>query len=130
MTEAEAAAAAELEAIPRIAQRAREVDDHWSQRIRGFRGSNEMLSLRGLYTLVYRHASGTTHADAESLGVCLDPAKPPWRVTHEKSDNVFYSALAVPIVSHALLVSHEEFGWPPADDVREINDGLLRDQGG
>jgi hypothetical protein len=45
----------------------------------------------------------------------------------ERSDHVFWSAVAVPLFAMALLVCEYRFGWRDAGVVMRINDALMRE---
>lgn len=128
--------AAELSEIVQLQQRAEAVDRFWSERIRGFRsattltGQKQILSFRGLYTGIYRPASRLAHAQIETIDDCVDFSRYPRypAVVHaEKDDDLTWSALAVPLISMALLVCNYVFHWPDETAVREMNDALMRD---
>lgn len=135
MSAEELAEAAELEALPGgLQQRAEEVDAFWSQRIRGFRpplkGDKEgLLTVRGLYTAIYRLASRVSHAQIETIGDCIDmtgyPARP--AVVHaERDETMTWSAIGTPVFAMALMVCHHRLGWPDDARVRDINDAMTR----
>jgi hypothetical protein len=128
MTDEEMSEAEAADRMINLVERSKAVEEHWSQRIPGFRGPDELLSLRGLYTVLFREASGTAHATSQSVAPVIeggDWKKRRHRVAPERTDRLFWHALSVPVFCHALLVCHEEFGWPDPDVVRAINDGLL-----
>ena len=117
-----------------LQQRAEEVDAFWSQRIRGFRaprkGDKEgLLTVRGLYTAIYRLASRVAHAQIETIEDCIDMTGYPGRpaVVHaERDDSMTWSAISTPIFAMALMVCHHRLGWPDEQRVREINDAMTR----
>jgi len=116
-------------------QRADEVDAYWSARVAGFRpptkGRQEgLLTMRGLYTGIYRSASRIAHAQIETVYDCMDIRHYPRRpaIVHaERDESMRWSSFSVPLFAMALLVCHARFGWPDDDVVRQINDGLVRE---
>jgi len=46
-----------------------------------------------------------------------------WR----RATDVFWAAIACPLIAMALLVNAYLFSWPDEDTVRAINDSLVRD---
>ena len=107
------AEAAELDEIKRLMERADEVDAYWSARITGFRpptlGMQEgLLTLRGLYTGLYRPTSRAVHAQMETVNDCVDFGdyrRRPATVHMEATDELFWSAIACPLIAMALLVN-------------------------
>lgn len=127
LTDAELAEADNAQPLPSLEKRAAEVDDYWEPRIPGFRPRQDFLSIRGLYVGIYRMASRPTHAQAESVGGSVDASRYPRVVKREAADDMVWSALAVPLFSMALMVSHRRLGWPDFNAVRAINDAFITD---
>jgi hypothetical protein len=116
--------------LPPVDQRAAEVDAYWGQRIKGLHqdpasGPKDILTLRGLYILVYRQASRQAHAAMESPDECIVEDGTRHLVLRKpKGDYLTWSAFAIPLFSMALVVAHERLGWPDETKVREINDAF------
>lgn len=110
--------------IPPLANRADEIDKHWAPLLPGFRPSGDLLSLRGMYTL-YRAASRSAHAQAESVNSCIDPSKDPWVIHREHDRQMLPSALAVPMLTMALVVCNHALGWPDSSHARAVNDRFI-----
>jgi hypothetical protein len=135
LTEDEVREARDAEELKPLQQRANQVDDHWGPKIRGFYshpdgGPKHILTLGGMYLVIYRLASRQAHATIESVDPWLSQEpNGRWLVTRHPQDTggLLWSALAIPLFAMALVVSHERLGWPDADCVREINDGLVRE---
>jgi hypothetical protein len=130
------AEAAELDEIKRLIERADEVDAYWSRHIRGFRPPSldtkaGLLTFRGLYIGLYRTSSRLVHAQIETVNDCVDFESYPRRpaIVHmEASDDVFWAAIACPLIAMALLVNAYLFRWPDSETVRAINDSLVREE--
>jgi hypothetical protein len=135
LSEDQFAEAAVLDEIKRLIERADEVDAYWSQHIRGFRPPSVdtkagLLTFRGLYTGLYRPTSRAVHAQIETVNDCVDFGSYPRRpatVHLEATDELFWSAIACPLIAMALLVNAYLFRWPDAEMVRVINDSLVRE---
>lgn len=124
---AEVQGAKRLRKLPPMA---REVDEYWGPRVKGFRvhpesGPKDLLSLEGTYVALYRTASRSAHPTIEGLDGCIDLSgrRPTVRLEHD--DRTLPFALAVPLTAMALLVCHERLGWPDDDVVRALSDALL-----
>jgi Family of unknown function (DUF5677) len=125
--------AEEAEKLKPLEQRAMEVDAFWAPRIRGFyenpvSGPKNVLTVEGLYLVIYRLASRDAHATIESVDPFIT------RLTGHKMvvsrgarhQTMLWAGVSLPIFAMALVVAHERLGWPDEDRVREINDGLMR----
>jgi hypothetical protein len=125
--------AEEAETLKPLEQRANEADEFWGPRIRGFyvqpaKGPKNVLTLRGLYLVIYRLASRNAHATIESIDPCVRTEGSRTIVDrHPREGSLIWSSLALPVFAMALVVSSERLGWPDEDAVREINDGLIHE---
>ena len=124
--------AREAKLLPRLTELTAEVDEYWSARSEGFRaqpveGPKHILTLRGIYTAVYRTVSRTAHAQIETVDPCVDLHRYPHVVDFENDDSLVWSAMAIPLFAMALIVCNDRFGWPDGNTVRAINDSLVRD---
>lgn len=132
MTDEELMNARDARRLPPLDQRADEVDEYWGPRIRGFRvnpsgGPKQILAMRGLYTALFRLASRPVHAEVESVDACMEVGQRTL-VRSERDESLFWSGLAVPVFTHALLVCNKRLGWPGADEVSAINDTLVHSE--
>jgi Family of unknown function (DUF5677) len=111
-------------AMPDVTQRALEADKHWSARIPEESARKGVLSLREMYTLVYRHGSAFVHVTeqglhgamtgANSLSCIVDFERPP-----RCGDPV---GLAGVLLGFALFVSAECLRWPTRNAVIAVFD--------
>jgi hypothetical protein len=128
-SEEELAEAAELKALPALADLASKVDAHWGPLLRGFRkreGSwdNDLLTFRGLY-MTYRLASRDVHAQPESLDDYGDFAAYPIKIAFPaRSEMPGILPVGISLFAQALVVCHDAVGWPDPDRVRSINDAM------
>jgi hypothetical protein len=133
LTEEEVEAVKKRRGMPRVAERAAEIDDFWPIRIPGFRAPGrapkQLLTMRGLYVGLYRIASRAAHAHAPSVDRFVDhsryPRHPAIVGLDSKPDDL--APLAVPLVVLALLVCNYRLRWPDADCARQLNAAVLHD---
>jgi hypothetical protein len=123
-----AAAEGALE-TPGLADQALAVDSHWGGRMLGFRapadGEQGILTMRGLYVMVYRTASGSAHLQPDSLQPYATLSTAPIVVERPRKDEPsIWWPLAVALYAHALVVCHDQLKWPDPDRVREMNDRM------
>jgi hypothetical protein len=123
---AEYAAAPQMPPIPDMAIAA---DKHWGGRIVGFqpysKGRAGMFTLRGYYAPIYRTLSEAVHARPETLARANIDTSGPWRVIRNGPvEHTFWWPLPVPLFAQALLVCHEEWGWPDPNRVRAVNNAM------
>jgi hypothetical protein len=134
LTEAQLRQAEDAERLRPLAQRAEQADAHWAPRIPGFHvdpqgGPKNVLTMRGMYTVIYRLASRNVHATIESIDPWVElRANGRYAVIRQPRANEFnWSALGIPLFAMGLLVAKERLGWPDDHAVRSINDALMRD---
>ena len=129
LTPAQLKATEGAHAMPQVPQLAKEVDEHWGGRLIGFRpagaGREGILNFRGLYIAIYRMGSRPVHAQPHALDPYADFLAYPRRVSsREPTPESIWWPLAIPLVAQALLVCHEELGWPDPDAIRAINNRM------
>ncbi|MEA2192279.1 MAG: hypothetical protein QOI73_2400 [Solirubrobacteraceae bacterium] len=111
-----------------VAERAAEADVYWSERIAGLHTATDakhhMLSLRGLYTVIFRMGSRTTHGSLDSIDYCADNDRGRLIVHSQTAPNLMWPALAVPLFAIALVIASERLGWPDAEKARMINEAF------
>jgi Family of unknown function (DUF5677) len=133
LNEKERALAAGARMLPSLANRAADVDEHWGGRLIGFRPPSKeqqgILTFRGLYVAIYRFASRAAHGQPDSLTPYTDPHVYPARVSRsEPAPDSIWWPLAVPLYAHALLVCHDQLGWPDPERVRTIDDTMYEQE--
>jgi hypothetical protein len=115
--------------MPDLAQRASQVDKYWGGRLDGFRpstgGAEGILTMRGLYESIYRFTSRAAHAQLNALDPYVDVQKYPRVVTRPAptTQSIFWP-LSVPLFAQALLVCHDQLGWPDPERVKAANDAM------
>ena len=135
MTDDQLRAAEEADNLKPLQQLARDVDAFWGPRIEGLyvqpaSGTKHLLTLEGLYLGIFRLASESAHATAQSVG--------PWAreergdrllvTLQPRASNLTWSGLAIPLFGMALVIGHERLGWPDEAQVQVINDALGHEQ--
>ncbi|MHB8243148.1 MAG: DUF5677 domain-containing protein [Solirubrobacteraceae bacterium] len=118
--------------MPDVAQFAEEVDKHWGGQMVGFSelpidGGEGMLSMRAMYTFVYRPGSAIVHMQPETLlrYSTWDPENPPSVVDRPaKGEHSPWWPIVVPLYAHALIACHAQLKWPDPERVRAINNSL------
>lgn len=109
-----------------LASQAATADRYWAERDAAFRADGP-LSLRGMYTALYRRASGLVHSTqagverhlrvTESQTVVL-----PGEQTVLPPDLL---ALGVPMIGLMLIANGHLFGWPEERKVRDVTEALF-----
>jgi hypothetical protein len=133
LTEDEVEALKRRHGMPRLVERAAEVDDFWPSRIPAFRAPGrapkQLLTMRGLYVGLYRIASRAAHAHAPSVDRFVDHAQYPRRPAivrlYAKPDDL--APLAVPLIVLALLACSYRLHWPDPESALQLNAALLHD---
>lgn len=116
--------------LPPLAELAEVVDEHWGGRMTGFSalpvdGGEGMLSMRGMYTFVYRPASALAHMQPETLEPYSTWGKFPSVVDRPPRDEPSpWWPIVVPLYAHALIACHDQLNWPDPDRVRAINNAM------
>jgi hypothetical protein len=106
------------------------VDEHWGGRMVGFSevpigGGDGMLSMRGMYTFVYRPGSAMAHMQPETLERYAMWETSPCVVDRpSKDDRSVWWPIMVPLYAHALIACHDQLNWPNPERVRAINNGM------
>ena len=115
--------------LPNLPSLAGAVDEYWASRIIGFRAPRtapgDILTLRGLYVVIYRIGSRAAHAQPDSLDPYSDFRRRPYRVNRpNKGEASIWWPLAVPLYVQALLVCEAQLGWPDAELVKAVNNKM------
>lgn len=129
MDDDELAAAKGSKELPGLADLARAVDTHWGGKMVGFRspgtGKQGILTMRGLYTMVYRTGSRAAHVQPDSLEPYGELHVSPRVIRRPSKDEPsIWWPLAVALYSHALIVCNDQLNWPDPDRVRAISDAM------
>jgi hypothetical protein len=85
------------------------------------------LTMRGLYTGLYRITSRGQHAQLDAMDAAVDSTGHPWRVVLEDRGDRGLVYLGLPLVCLMLIAGHERLGWPDSGRVRELTDALMRE---
>lgn len=120
--------------LPSLLQMANEVDEFWPGRIAGFRARLDevspvnLLTLTGMYTGLYRRASPRAHGEATGLeGVTGTDERGRLTVRWGDDPAASFLPLAVPVFAMGLTAIGYRLPWPDVDEVKRINEDLLRD---
>lgn len=129
MDDDELAAADGAKELPPLADLALAVDDHWGGKMVGFRspatGKQGILTMRGLYTIIYRTGSQAAHVQPESLEPYGQLHALPRVIDRpSKEEPSIWWPVAVALYAHALIVCHDQLNWPDPDRVRAVNDAM------
>jgi len=117
-------------AQPRLSELATLVDEHWGGRMIGASelpttGGEGMLSMRGLYTFVYRPGSATAHMQPETLEPYGTWETSPCVIDRPSKDEpAIWWPMLVPLYAHALIACHDQLNWPSPDRVHAINNAI------
>lgn len=127
--------AAGIERFAPLTDMASEADRHWSERLPAFRapekGPGGILSLRGLYTAVYRRLSRAAHGEVETMDPVVQVTASQIVVSREETvgrrrwDTLSH---AIPLVCFSIVVfNHQHPGQVPAiEQVTEMMERLAR----
>lgn len=129
MDDDELAAAEGARELPGLADLALAVDKHWGGKMVGFRspatGKQGILTMRGLYTMVYRTGSRSAHVQPDSLEPYAELQASPRVIRRPNKDEPsIWWPLAVALYAHALIVCNDQLNWPDPDRIRAINDAM------
>ena len=124
LSNAEVARAKAAVGIPNVEAMARELDEYWPIRVSGLHPSGHLLSFHGIYQLIYRVGSRTTHASIEALAPYVQLRTAPRRVgpASPSDEGMIWYALAAPILSMAATIAAQEFPWLDETRIRRFND--------
>ncbi len=115
---------------PSVPAMAKDVDEHWGGQLVGFRepqkNPGNILTFSGLYVALYRIGSRAAHAQIQSLDVYGDFVRYPRKVSRPITEQSIWWPIAVPLYTQALLVCHEQLGWPDPDRARAINNEMYK----
>ena len=119
---------AELRPLGDVAQLALAVDRYWSERISAFTapttGPGALVTFRGLYLLAYRNASEAVHGRPSVLDAYMSRGSELWRMGADAASTSMFWPLIVPLFAWALLVCHEQWGWPDPELVIAANNSM------
>jgi hypothetical protein len=117
-----------LQQLPDMAQLADRVDRHWGGRILGFTppttGAQALVTFRGMYLPVYRTASEPVHGRPEVLDAYMSRGSETWRMGPQAAAESMFWPLIVPLFAWALLVCHQQWGWPDPHQARATNNAM------
>ncbi len=130
MDEDELTAAKDAKPLPGLVDLALAVDKHWGGKMVGFRspanGRQGILTMRGLYTMVYRTGSSAAHVQPDSLEPYAELHESPRVIRRPLDEPSIWWPLAVALYAHALIVCHDQLNWPDPDRVRAINNAMYK----
>ena len=97
-------------------------DKHWAGKLKGLQTHEQLMSLSGLYTLVYRSYSAIAHPSEMGLQrVTEEIGQGRQRVQIEQPSTRFGPwGIAGVVYTIALLAASESLGWPDADAVYAV----------
>jgi hypothetical protein len=130
LTPKQRAAVQNAKSLPPLTELAAAVDKHWEGAMLGFHepetGEQKLLTMRGLYTMIYRTTSLTTHLQPDSLEpYIVDHTATPGVVQRApRGEPSLFWTVAISLYSHALIVCNDQLNWPNRDRVRAINDAM------
>lgn len=116
----------------RLDERALQADAHWSSVDSLFRANVDesapanVLTLRGLYSVVFRVASQEVHASSRPVEQCVKFEKEQ-RVVVSRPEEPPRTSIVVPasVMGLGLIAAHHVLGWPARDDIVRIHDNLV-----
>jgi len=110
--------------LPSVESMARELDRYWPSRVSGLHPPGDLMSFHGMYQLLYRVGSRTTHASIEALAPYVRLRAAPRRVgpAQPSDEGMIWYALAAPILAIAATVAAQEFSWVDERRIRRFND--------
>lgn len=115
--------ATSAEGMTGLADRALEVDAFWAEKIDGLHPSGALLSLRGMYALIYRLGSRSIHGSIDALPPYMDLRDGEVRVVHEGvSESLLAYAVAAPILTTAIYIGSSAFPCFDLDAVLAANE--------
>jgi hypothetical protein len=124
LSAAEIARAKAAAGLPNVESMARELDKYWPSRVRGLHAPGHLMSFHGMYQLLYRVGSRTTHASIEALAPYVRLRAAPRRVVlaQPSDQGMIWYALAAPILAIAATIAAEEFSWLDQRRIQRFND--------
>lgn len=118
-------------AMPKLIDLVDVVDKHWGGRMIGFSklstdGGGDMLSMRGMYTFVYRPGSAMAHMQPETLErySTWEPSSRSLVQRPSKDEPSVWWPIVVSLYAHALIACHDRLNWPSPARVRAINNAM------
>jgi hypothetical protein len=127
VVDGESSTAQGLQALPDVGQLAAAVDQYWPDQISAFTSPNGgpvLVTFRGLYLIAYRNASEAVHGRPRVLNAYGSLGSEVWSMGPDAAFNSLLWPLTVPLFAQALLVCHEQWGWPDPDLVIAANNAM------
>lgn len=128
LVDEEPVSTAALQSMPDMAQLADAVDRYWPEHISAFTSSTKgpaaLVTFRGLYLPVYRTASEAVHGRPSVLEAYMSRGSQFWRMGPEAASTSMFWPLIVPLFAWALLVCHQQWGWPDPELVTAANNSM------
>lgn len=106
--------------MPTIETMAREVDRHWTERVRGLHPDEHVLSLHGLYQIVYRSHSASVHGSLDALDSFVVPDSDPPMIRLSNRDRMIDYVLGAPILGITLVIAAEVVEWIDVERARRF----------
>jgi hypothetical protein len=109
--------------MPSVDAMARELDGYWPDRIPGFWTAGRLLSLHGLYQVIYRSGSRPAHGSIDAVSPYVRFAPPyPSIVGAPSEDTMLWYSLAAPVLGMALIIASQRFRWLDEGQIRRFVD--------
>jgi hypothetical protein len=109
--------------MPPLTERARQADDHWTDRIEVLQGADTTHSFRGFYAFAYRRYSSYEHASVWGLNPVTDEL-PDGRLRvhleeHDPEEHGIYGMAGI-LFTFTLFIAAQTLGWPETNAVLEV----------
>jgi hypothetical protein len=109
--------------MPPLAERAKQADGHWTERIEALRGPDTTHSYRGFYAFGYRRYSSYEHASVWGLNsVTVDLPEGRQRVQleeHDPDEHGVYGTAGI-LLAFSLFIAAQTIGWPDTGAVEDV----------
>lgn len=104
--------------FPGLPARAHAADVHWSALLEQHPGPRSRYSFRGMYRVLYRHASALTHVTPYGLHAFIAGDRPNLIIGGELVPEEFNSfTLAPAVLGSGLVISGHALGWPSMEEL-------------
>src|SRR5258708_22007558 len=119
--------------LPKLSQLAAAVDEYWGDRLIGAPetggAGGPTLTMRGLYTFIYRPWSASAHLQPETREPygAWENVNPKVVDRPSKDEPSIWWPQVVPLYANALIACHDRLNWPSADRVPEIANAMYLD---